>query len=116
MQLIPSYLAQNVFGVYYFRIAVPLKVRKIIGKRELRKSLRTKNRKQAISLARRMAVVAEKYFQGEQMTQEELDRLLRISTEIKIKGLNWNPDGSFPLRTWRWTRKKRKVKYGCLTL
>ncbi len=30
----PTYLAQNYFGVYYFRLAAPVKLRKIIGRRE----------------------------------------------------------------------------------
>lgn len=81
MQSVPSYLSKNTFGIFYFRIAVPHKLRHIIGKRELRQSLRTKNRKDAMSAARRMAVAAENFFRGERMTQDELDRLLRISTE-----------------------------------
>ncbi len=71
MQSVPSYLSQNTFGVYYFRIAVPFKLRHIIGKRELCQSLRTKNRKDAMSAARRMAVAAESFFRGERMTQED---------------------------------------------
>ena len=43
----PTYLAQNHFGIYYFRLAVPVKLRKIVGRREFRQSLRTKNRKEA---------------------------------------------------------------------
>lgn len=87
MQSVPSSLSKNNFGIFYFRIAVPHKLRHIIGKRELRQSLRT-NRKDAMSAARRMAVAAESFIRGERMTQDELDRLLRISTEIKIKGLS----------------------------
>lgn len=95
----PTYLAQNHFGIYYFRLAVPVKLREIIGRRELRQSLRTKNRKEAMAAARRMAVAAESYFRGERMTQDELDRLLRISTEIKIKGINWHPDGNLSIES-----------------
>ncbi len=80
MSSVPSYLAQNSFGVWYFRLTVPLRLRNIIGRRELRQSLRTKNRKIEMSTARRMAVIAANLFREETMTKEELDRLLRWST------------------------------------
>ena len=52
---IPSHLYLNPYGVYHFRIAVPQDLRKMFGKREIKKSLRTSNRKQAILIAQRLS-------------------------------------------------------------
>jgi hypothetical protein len=62
----PSYLFKNRFGIYYFRVRVPshLKQKHGIIKTEIRKSLRTSNRSEALAYARKMWVsLSEKEFQ-----------------------------------------------------
>jgi integrase len=60
---IPSYVYQNGFGIYYFRIAIPKHLKAAIGKHEIRKSLKTTNHHYALKQARRFAVIAEQLFQ-----------------------------------------------------
>ncbi len=50
----PSYLFKNRFGIYYFRVRIPKRIRAQhnIHKTEIKKSLRTKNRAEALCLAR----------------------------------------------------------------
>jgi integrase len=61
---IPSYVYQNGFGIYYFRIAIPKHLRPAIRKHEIRKSLKTTNYHQALRQARRLAVITEHLFQA----------------------------------------------------
>ena len=44
----PTYLQCQNSGIYYFRIAVPSQLRVIVGKREIKHSLKTRNRQDAI--------------------------------------------------------------------
>ena len=60
---IPSHLYLNPYGVYHFRIAVPHELRVIFGKREIKKSLRTSNRRQAIRMAQKLSVKVHDIFE-----------------------------------------------------
>jgi integrase len=60
---IPSYLYLNPYGVYYFRIAIPLGLRDFLGRREIKKSLRTSNRRQAILSAQNLAAKVNGVFE-----------------------------------------------------
>ena len=72
----PSYLYLNPYGVYYFRIVIPLDLQNFLDKREIKKSLRTSNRRQAIHIAQNLSVKVNGVFE-----------------EIKIMaGKNKNPD------------------------
>jgi len=53
----PSYLLKNSFGIYHLRLAVPKHLRHTIGKREIKKTLRTGNRREALRKARRLATI-----------------------------------------------------------
>lgn len=60
----PTYLTRNRDGLYHFRIRIPDQVTMDYGgKRYLVKSLATHNRRHAIGLARRLAVVAHRRFE-----------------------------------------------------
>lgn len=50
----PSYLFKNRFGIFYFRVRIPKRIREQhnLHKTEIKKSLRTKNRSEALCLAR----------------------------------------------------------------
>lgn len=61
---IPSYVHQNGFGVYYFRIAIPKHLKPVLRKHEIRRSLKTTNYHYALKQARRMAVIAEQLLQA----------------------------------------------------
>jgi len=58
-----SYLQKNEYGIYYFRMAVPKALWSQLGRRELRKSLRTNEQARALSLAKILSGQAELYFQ-----------------------------------------------------
>lgn len=59
---IPSYIYQNGFGIYYFRIAIPKHLKPALRKHEIRKSLKTTNYHYALREARRLAVITEHLF------------------------------------------------------
>jgi hypothetical protein len=61
---IPSYVYQNGFGIYYFRIAIPKHLKPTLRKHEIRKSLKTTNYHYALRQARRLAVITEHLFQA----------------------------------------------------
>lgn len=82
----PTFLFLNGFGTYYFRIAIPRKLRNIINKYEIRRSLKTSSYTLAVKKARRLAVIAENLFQGDHVTEKELKELLLTSTQIKMTG------------------------------
>jgi integrase len=85
----PTYVYKNGFGRYYFRIAVPKEIRDIIGKYEIRRSLKTTTYSIAVKRARRMAVVAEVLFQQEHMKIKKYDAndpLNAFNTALIIKG------------------------------
>ncbi len=87
----PSYLVQNRFGTYYFRLSIPLKFHGIIADKakEFRRSLGTSSRREALHCARawwvRMQAVfldLEQMAKDSNQSNEELgewfqDRLLR---------------------------------------
>ena len=58
----PSYVHLNGFGVYYFRMALPRQLKAILGKHEIRRSLKTTNYNFAVKKARRLAVFTESLF------------------------------------------------------
>ena len=57
----PSYVHLNGFGVYYFRIAIPQQLKALIGKHEIRRSLKTTNYTFAVKKARRLATMILDY-------------------------------------------------------
>ena len=59
----PYYLQLKSHGVYYFRIAIPKPLRLYFGKREFKKTLRTSNRKKAISRAMALSIEANELFE-----------------------------------------------------
>lgn len=79
----PNNLFLNGFGTYYFRIAIPRKLRDTIKKYEIRRTLKTKSYSVAVKKARKLAVMAETLFQKDNMTEKELNELLLISTQIE---------------------------------
>lgn len=49
----PTYLSVSRHGIYYFRMPVPKSKRSLIGKAEIKKSLRTRDPKEALKRARK---------------------------------------------------------------
>ncbi len=47
----PSYLIRNRFGIFYFRVVFPAEVCAILNRKETRKSLKTYDRKIALSMS-----------------------------------------------------------------
>lgn len=55
MLRIPAHLQRNPqSGFFYFRLTVPERLRHIVGRREVKKSLRTGRRSEAVVLAQRL--------------------------------------------------------------
>ncbi|WP_431313232.1 DUF6538 domain-containing protein [Vreelandella arctica] len=55
---LPPYVIQTRQGVFYFRIVVPAPLQPIVGKREVRRSLRTRSKREAILKANPLVVNA----------------------------------------------------------
>ena len=70
MSRIPSYLQLNRYGIYHFRLRLPLPLIEQFGRTEFNKSLRTSNRREAIHLA--------------QGIKYKLDKIFRIIQERKV--------------------------------
>ena len=82
----PTYVYQNGFGNYYFRIAVPRNLRNSIKKYEIRRTLKTRDYSTALRRARRLAVLAEGLFKKENVTEKELRELLITTSQVKMAG------------------------------
>ena len=78
---IPSYVYQNGFGIYYFRIAIPKHLKPVIHKHEIRKSLKTTNYSYALKQARRFAVISERLFLSGIIDVKEIAAAFRTGKE-----------------------------------
>ena len=84
----PSYLMLNSFGIYHLRLAVPKHLRYVVGKREIKKTLRTGNHREALRKARRLATIL----------QDKFDEMTLIDgiwfNDIKMSSFKKHADGS----------------------
>ena len=62
MLKLPSYLQQNKYGIFYFRMKIQKRHTIYLPYREFKRSLRTRDPKVAISLARRFLLKLELIF------------------------------------------------------
>lgn len=78
---LPSYLQQSAHGVYYFRAAVPVALRSRLGRREIKCSLATRSRAEAIDRARSISLSIRHLYgylsQSESMNYREFRALLQ---------------------------------------
>ena len=88
----PSYLLKNSFGIYHLRLAVPKHLRHTVGKREIKKTLRTGNRREALRKARRLVTQYQDWF--DQMA--DFDDILNnpLNKQLKFDSITTNPDGT----------------------
>jgi len=80
-----SYLLPTSHGVWYFRIAVPSELRGIIGCREIKKSLKTTDRKKAQRLAIIYGAQISEFFERLRMSNGK--RIIPFS-EFKVRGID----------------------------
>lgn len=76
---IPSFLIKNKYGIYHFRYALPVDLRSILGKAEIKKSLRTSHCSTAVRMA--------------QAFRFQLDILFTLVRSGKI--MNWKETREF---------------------
>ncbi len=88
----PSYLLKNSFGIYHLRLAVPKHLRHTVGKREIKKTLRTGNRREALRKARRLATQYQDWF--DQMA--DFDDILNnpLNKQLEFESFTVKPDGT----------------------
>ncbi len=79
MQPAPSYLLLNGFGIYHLRLSVPRHLRSAVGKREIKKTLRTGNHREALRKARRLATMYQDQF--DELTDQ--NDILNIPLNLK---------------------------------
>ena len=92
---IPSYLRRNQHGIFHFRIAVPISIRSYFGKSEIKRSLRTSNRREAIQLSRLMAFQVNNLFQ--KARSGEMSDKHGHPMHLILKGVKKSSDGSFEI-------------------
>ena len=84
----PSYLTKNRFGIYYLQLRVPLHIRQNRPgcQKLIRKSLRTRNRREALRLARRLVVWMEqnKYEKLDEWEAQLRDEDMRLHVGLPI--------------------------------
>lgn len=100
MARIPSYLLLSRHSVYYFRVAVPEVLRPVIQRREIRRSLKTRCKREALvrcrDLLRQVQQLFTEAFQGRKPSIERLQGA-------------WETGGT-RLHTWAaWLRQQRLV-------
>ena len=78
------YLQQSRTGIYYFRLVIPKALRATVGRRELRRSLRTRDLPQAILRMRRYLDEVSYAFQ-EQKMKFDLDELKKATASGQFK-------------------------------
>lgn len=93
---VPAYVQQNHYGIYHFRRAIPLELRSIIGKREITKSLQTRNPKKAIQLARFVAFQVDKMFGELKTDMSKKNKTIRTDYTFE---LSIEPDGTRNTKT-----------------
>lgn len=93
-----AYLIKNYLGIYCFRRFVPRELIALIGKREIRRSLKTRCKKTAIRLCRAYSVACDEYFErmrGATMSKDDFK--IDIDPKISIGGLHIMPDGAIKI-------------------
>jgi integrase len=79
----PTYLSLSRHGIYYFRMPVPKDKRSLIGKAEIKKTLRTRDPRTALQLAKHEAVAIHRAMQA--VEKQQSDRNPPISKLISVK-------------------------------
>jgi integrase len=91
MVKVPLYLHVNRFGIFYFRMAMPIHLRVKFNKHEIRRSLRTRDKSEAIIGAQKLHLYFDHFFKNEveamHHTSDNRLKMLRIG-KIKV-----NSDG-----------------------
>lgn len=75
-----NYLQQQDSGIYYFRIAVPRRWQKTIGKREIKRSLRTKIKQDAFFQSISLKLLINKFFN--QLEDSNSDHINKETMEV----------------------------------
>lgn len=95
----PSYLLLNGFHIYHLRLPVPKHLQSVIKQREIKRSLRTGNRQEAIRKARILAGKFQEIFDYmSNKYDKEVEELLNnpLSAHIKIS-MDRKPDGTLSI-------------------
>ncbi|MBF0192335.1 MAG: hypothetical protein HQL99_14515 [Magnetococcales bacterium] len=93
---IPSYLSRNEYGIFHFRIAVPLHLRAYFKKKEIKRSLRTSDRREAIQRSRLIAYEVNNLFleaQGDLVRKDWKNNRIYLT----VDGIKRNANGSLEI-------------------
>lgn len=91
----PSYITQNRLGIYILQIRVPKKIikKRPDGKKIIQRSLRTRDRREALSLARRMVIKMEESNFTWEAEVERADEHFRLGHALYTELLRLNESG-----------------------
>jgi integrase len=94
----PSYLLLNGFNIYHLRLPVPKHLQSVIKQREIKRSLRTGNRQEAIRKARILAGKFQEIFDYMSKYDKEVEDLLNnpLSAHIKLS-MDKKADGTLSI-------------------
>ena len=94
----PSYLLLNGFNIYHLRLPVPKRLQSVIKQREIKRSLRTGNRREALRKSRILAGKYQEAFDQMGKYDEEVEKLLNnpLSAHMKMS-LERKPDGTITI-------------------
>ncbi len=91
----PSYIFKNSFGIYHLRLRVPDHLRQSLGKREIKKTLQTGCRRDALQKARRLVVEYLEQFSNANNNMNLKDILSNpLNTSLTLKSCIRRPDGT----------------------
>ena len=95
----PHYLLLNGFNVFRLRLPVPKHLRPVIKQREIKRSLRTGNRKEALRKARILAGKYQEAFDYMSRYDKEVEELLNnpLAAHIKLSAEK-KPDGTILIK------------------
>jgi integrase len=92
---LPSYISRNQYGIYHFRIAIPRSLRPYFQKREIKRSLGTSDRREAIRFSRLMAIQVNNLFL--KANNGDMSNKHGHPMHLTLKGIKKNPDGSIEI-------------------
>lgn len=90
MVKVPSYLHVNRYGIFYFRMAIPIHLRVKFNKHEIRRSLRTRDKSEAIIVAQKLHLYFDLFFKNE---VEAMHTSVNRMEMLRIGKIKVNSDG-----------------------
>jgi len=83
--VIPTYLVKNPLGIWHFRRFVPKDLKLFVGKAVLRKTCRTRDYRDALTVARQYAVDTDLFFQKLRIEEHGLEKDSWLTSATRVR-------------------------------